>query len=331
MFSDQARIRGLTLTASIADELNVVLLGDAHRLLQILANLVGNALKFTSQGGVTIAVTCLEDHGAALCLRFTVADSGIGIPPSQQSAIFEAFTQSDSSTTRRYGGTGLGLSIAQQLCHLMGGEIGVDSEVGRGSTFWFTVVLDRQHAATGLPTRVARTAAVQSEPLSTKDGSKASAAQREFREALGHAGHSTIRILLVEDNRANLRVTQALLEAIGCTVTTARNGLDAVSTCQHATFDLILMDCQMPVMDGYEAARAIRQLEAFQGRTTPIVALTADALDGSRELSLAAGMNDHLTKPLRLSVLTAKLVEWLGRGSDEDPKVETVGGTAPVR
>jgi CheY-like chemotaxis protein len=121
------------------------------------------------------------------------------------------------------------------------------------------------------------------------------------------------------------------LEAIGCTVTTARNGLDAVSTCQHATFDLILMDCQMPVMDGYEAARAIRQLEAFQGRTTPIVALTADALDGSRELSLAAGMNDHLTKPLRLSVLTAKLVEWLGRGSDEDPKVETVGGTAPVR
>jgi signal transduction histidine kinase/CheY-like chemotaxis protein len=330
MFSDQARAKGLTLTASIAEELNVVLLGDAHRLLQILTNLIGNAIKFTSQGGVTIAVTSLKDSSAALCLRFTVTDSGIGIPLNKHTEIFGAFSQADSSTTRRYGGTGLGLSIARQLCGVMGGEIGVDSEEGQGSTFWFTVVLDRQQAAVGLPTR-ARTEAAQSEPLPTEDGSKGSAARREFRKALGHAGHSTIRILLVEDNRANLRVTQALLEAIGCTVTTARNGLDAVSTCQHATFDLILMDCQMPVMDGYEAARAIRQLEAFQGRTTPIVALTADALDGSRELSLAAGMNDHLTKPLRLSVLTAKLVEWLGRGSDEDPKVETVGGTAPVR
>jgi CheY-like chemotaxis protein len=139
-----------------------------------------------------------------------------------------------------------------------------------------------------------------------------SPAQREFREALGRTGLPTIRILLVEDNPANLRVTQALLEAIGCTVTTARNGLEAVSAYRDGSFDLVLMDCQMPEMDGYEAARAIRQLEEIQAHATPIVALTAHALDGSRELSLAAGMNDHLTKPLTMAMLTAKLVEWIG-------------------
>jgi CheY-like chemotaxis protein len=210
----------------------------------------------------------------------------------------------------------------------MGGEIGVDSEVDKGSTFWFTAVLDKQQASTGLPGRIAGTDAMQSEPLLTEDSPKGSAARREFREALGRVGRSTVRILLVEDNRANLRVTHALLEAIGCTVTSARNGLEAVSACRDATFDFILMDCQMPEMDGYEAARAIRKLERSDRRSTPIVALTADALDGSRELSLAAGMNDHLTKPLTLSTLTAKLVEWLGSGSGESATAETSGGPA---
>ena len=310
MFSDQARAKGLALSASISSDLNVVLVGDAHRLLQILTNLVGNALKFTSEGGVTIGVTCLEDRGDALRLRFTVADSGIGIPASKQEAIFEAFSQADSSTTRRYGGTGLGLSIARQLCQLMDGEIGVDSAVGKGSTFWFTAVLGKPSTPSAALAR-GNPPAEQSPP-SDAGARTDSPAQREFREALGQAGRSTIHILLVEDNSANLRVTQALLEAIGCQVTTARNGLEAVAAYRDASFDLVLMDCQMPEMDGYEAARAIRQLEAFQGRTTPIVALTAHALDGSRETSLAAGMNDHLTKPLTMVVLKAKLVEWLG-------------------
>jgi CheY-like chemotaxis protein len=230
--------------------------------------------------------------------------------------IFDAFSQADSSTTRRYGGTGLGLSIARQLCHLMGGEIGVDSVVGRGSIFWFTAVFDKQTEAAGFPV-----VEVRAEPLSTGPArpdtnlGPVSAVHREFKDALGRTGRETIRVLLVEDNQANLRVTQALLEALGCSVAIARNGLEAVSVCRSAAFDLILMDCQMPEMDGYEAARAIRQLEAFQGRATPIVALTAHALDGSREHSLAAGMSDHLTKPLTLSVLTAKLSEWLGDGS----------------
>src|SRR5271166_2455482 len=319
MFADLARTKGLTLSASIASELNVVLLGDSHRLLQILSNLVGNALKFTSEGCVTIGVARLEDRGSSLRVRFTVTDSGIGIPANKQEAIFDAFSQADSSTTRRYGGTGLGLSIARQLCHLMDGEIGVESAVGQGSTFWFTAVLDKQTEGAGLPGGGVRFEA-PSPRLSPPDGNPGvvSAAQREFKDALCRTGRESIRILLVEDNPANLRVIQALLEATGCTVTAARNGLEAVSICRTASFDLILMDCQMPEMDGYEAACAIRQLEAFQGRTTPIVALTAHALDGSRELSLAAGMSDHLTKPLTLSVLTAKLAEWLGDGSGQN-------------
>ena len=266
---------------------------------------------------MTIGVTCLEDRGSSLRLRFVVTDSGIGIPASKQDMIFDAFSQADSSTTRRYGGTGLGLSIARQLCHLMGGEIGVDSAVGQGSTFWFTAVLEKQPTAAGLPPvgALARAAtAARRTCTDTTQRRAGSPAQREFREALGRTGRSTIRILLVEDNQANLRVTQALLEAIGCTVTTARNGLEAVSAYRDGSFDLILMDCQMPEMDGYEAAARDPPARGVPGRTTPIVALTAHALDGSRELSLAAGMSDHLTKPLTLSVLTAKLVEWLGDG-----------------
>ena len=151
-------------------------------------------------------------------------------------------------------------------------------------------------------------------------------ARQEFQESLRRAGRSTIHILLVEDNRANLRITKALLEAIGCNVSTARNGLEAISAFWDARCDLILMDCQMPEMDGYEAAHKIRELET--GRRTPIVALTADALDGSRELSLAAGMDDHLTKPLTLSVLTAKLIAWLGRSGETGVIPVTVADAA---
>jgi CheY-like chemotaxis protein len=289
-------------------------MGYTHRLLQVLTNLVSNAVKFTSEGTVTIGASLQEDRGAAMRVRFTVTDTGVGIPASKQDMIFEAFSQADSSTTRRYGGTGLGLSIARQLCHMMGGEIGVESTVGKGSTFWFTTLLRKHEAAAAQPTPVAPTQAPQPAPApAVTTPASVSPVQREFREALGRTGLATIRILLVEDNPANLRVTQALLEAIGCHVSTARNGLEAVSAYRDGEFDLVLMDCQMPEMDGYEATRAIRQLEAIQGRRTPIVALTAHALDGSRDMSLGAGMNDHLTKPLTMSVLTAKLVEWLGR------------------
>jgi len=311
LFADQARAKGLSLSASIPEELNVILLGDAHRLLQILTNLVGNAVKFTHEGGVTIGISRLEDRGSSLHLRFAVTDTGIGVPPGRQQDVFDAFSQADSSTTRRYGGTGLGLSIARQLCHAMGGEIGVESVAGQGSTFWFTVTLDKQSPMIGLPPRHADVPRAEPPPPSVNPS--VSAAQRELRATLDSTGRDTIRILLVEDNTANLRVTQALLEALGCGVSTARNGLEAVAAYRDGGFDLVLMDCQMPEMDGYEAARAIRQLETFQGRTTPIVALTAHALDDSRDMSLEAGMNDHLTKPFTMAALTEKLVRWVAK------------------
>ena len=201
----------------------------------------------------------------------------------------------------------------------MGGEIGVDSAVGSGSIFWFTVVLDTQAPAVALPNpappAVSQTAADQPGVPQSDNSPAMSAPQRAFMAALRRTGRSSAHILLVEDNLANLRVTQALLEAIGCNVVAAHNGLEAVDAYRQDSFDLILMDCQMPEMDGYEAAKAIRQLEKFSQHSTPIVALTAHALDGSREASLAAGMNDHLTKPLTMAALTMKLVQWLGEGS----------------
>ncbi|MGE0223096.1 MAG: ATP-binding protein [Acetobacteraceae bacterium] len=320
LFADLARDKSLSLTVSLPDQLNVMLVGDAHRLLQILTNLLGNAIKFTAEGGVTLRAEPLEETDTALRLRFEVIDTGIGVPTSKQDVIFNAFSQADSSMTRRYGGTGLGLSIARQLCRMMGGEIGVESTVGAGSTFWFTVPLEK---ALGQALPVAppvapprppgRTAPPVAPAMPPQPARPAfvSAASQDFQQALSRVGRSAVHILLVEDNAANMRVTQALLETLGCAVTPARNGLEAVAAYRADRFDLVLMDCQMPEMDGYEATRTIRQLEAFQGYTTPIVALTAHAMAGSREASLASGMNDQLTKPLTLAALTEKLLEWL--------------------
>jgi signal transduction histidine kinase/CheY-like chemotaxis protein len=311
-FADQARAKGLTLWASVPDTLNVMLLGDRHRLLQILANLVSNALKFTSDGTVTLRGSVEQEVGVARRLRFEVSDTGIGIPANKQDMIFDAFTQADSSMTRRYGGTGLGLSIARQLCHMMDGDIGVDSVVGVGSTFWFTVLIDQKVDAVPPPTASA-VPDVRPAPAMEYPAPPAfiSSASRDFRSALDRAGRNVVSVLLVEDNPANMRVTQALLETLGCRVTPARNGLEAVGIYRENPFDIVLMDCQMPEMDGYEATRAIRQIEGFQGRRTPIIALTAHAMEGSREASLESGMDDQITKPLTMAALTGKLLEWL--------------------
>ncbi|HEY3847902.1 MAG TPA: ATP-binding protein [Acetobacteraceae bacterium] len=310
MFSDQAKSKGLTLTAPVPDELNLMVRGDAHRLSRILTNLVGNALKFTAEGSVAIRLGCLDRDAEQVRLHCAVSDTGIGIPQAKQQAIFEAFSQADTSTTRRYGGTGLGLSIARQLCHLMGGEIGVDSTVGMGSTFWFRVRLETAPGA-ALPSTTAIEAPRRDRLVPGSGRSFVSASQRAFETALGRLGRSSVRILLVEDNPISMRVTQALLESIGCEVVAARNGIEALAAYRDSQFDIVLMDCQMPEMDGYEAARVIRQIEAFRGHATPIIALTANALAGSREASLAAGMDDQITKPLTLAELTARLLHWL--------------------
>jgi signal transduction histidine kinase/ActR/RegA family two-component response regulator len=313
LFAGQARAKGLTLSVSVPGHLNVMLMGDKHRLLQVLVNLVGNAVKFTQQGSVSVGVSRSALTEGWATLRFEVADTGIGVPKDKQDMIFEAFSQADASMTRRYGGTGLGLSIVRQLCQMMGGDIGVTSSVGSGSMFWFTVRVEIgtaiAPAPAAPPTQVA--AATVPEPKLAPAEGGVSAVAREFQAALRAAGRAAVRILLVEDNAANMRVTKALLEILGCTVTPADNGLVAVEEYRNGTFDLVLMDCQMPEMDGYEATRTIRQLETAQGRRTTIVALTAHAMAGSREASLAAGMDDQLTKPLTMAALTAKLVEWL--------------------
>jgi signal transduction histidine kinase/ActR/RegA family two-component response regulator len=377
LFAGQARAKGLAFsvsaTAGADGQDDPVVVGDAHRLLQILGNLTSNAIKFTAEGSVSVRVRHLPLDGGRVQLGFEVRDTGIGIAPDKQAQIFEAFAQADTSTTRRYGGTGLGLSIATQLCRMMGGEIGVESTPGSGSTFWFTAVLGQGEPARAvaalpapspapapptLPLPLPRPAptgtappAVASHPaapaesppapamsmpaLSSVSASAApsparpapraaSEIRRAFAEAMRDAGRDRMRVLVVEDNDSNMMVTRALLESLGCSVMSARDGEQAVAQFRAEECDLILMDCQMPVMDGYEATRRIRALERDSGRHVPIVALTANAMASGREESRAAGMDDLLTKPLTLAALTEKLGAWLSV-AERTPQAGTVG------
>jgi CheY-like chemotaxis protein len=314
LFTEQARAKGPTLTSTVPDQLNVTLIGDVHRLLQVLSNLLSNAVRFTSAGRVVIKIGCEDDLGTEMRLRFEVTDTGIVIDPDKQRTIFDAFTQADNSTTRRYGGTGLGLSIARISCAAMGGEIGVQSEPGKGSTFHFTVVLDKQVdvprptvATTTAPARGAE--APPQSPLAASVFVSPDVAV--FRDVLELARRDFIRVLLVDDNVPNLAVARAIPEALGCTVTQAQNGLEAVVADRSADFALVLMDCHTPEMDGIEATKAIRQIETFRGRRTPIIALTADAMDENRRRSIEAGMDDRVIKPLTISVLTSRIRSWL--------------------
>ena len=237
LFAEQARAKSLTLSVSVPDDLNVVLIGDKHRLLQVMANLVGNAIKFTQQGSVTVKASRAAMDSGRATVRFDVTDTGIGVPKDQQAVIFDAFTQADTSMTRRYGGTGLGLSIARQLCHMMDGEIGVTSVVGTGSTFWFTVRMEIGSAAPRVPVPAIQAApTAPAEPVPSHSG--VSAVARDFQDALHAAGRTSVSILLVEDNPANMRVTKALLEILGCVITPAQNGLAAVEEYRKGTFDL---------------------------------------------------------------------------------------------
>jgi signal transduction histidine kinase/ActR/RegA family two-component response regulator len=328
LFADRAREQGLMLEITLPAELDTTLSGDPRRLSQVLTNLIGNAIKFTARGRITVTVSRVPDPRSEVLLRFEVADTGIGIADRHQAVIFDAFTQADSSTTRRFGGTGLGLSIARQLVVMMGGEIGVRSVPDAGATFWFTVRLDYSD----------QPATVEAKPTSAPVADAAAtdapfvpAAGRDFQATLRQAGRDRVRIMLVEDNPANMRVTRALLETLGCEVVAAENGRQAVAHYQADRFDLVLMDCQMPEMDGYEATRAIRRIEATTAAHTPIVALTAHAMEGSRETSLAAGMDDQLTKPLTMAALTAMLLAWLvpaeaGAGGETGAAAKTETG-----
>ncbi len=266
-------------------------IGDPGRIRQVLTNLVSNAVKFTEGGQVSVTV----DEIAA-GVQITVKDSGIGIPQDRIEAMFQRFTQADDSTTRTYGGTGLGLSISQQLVGLMGGEIGVTSEVGVGSTFWFTLVLQ---ADVSTPTPVRR---ISGPPAPAKRNTAANA------EGAHRPTDLRARVLVVDDNRINQMVARGMLEKLGCRVELAANGEEAVSMVQTMPFDVVLMDCQMPVMDGYKATKVIRS----SGLKLPIVAVTASAMEGDRQRCLEAGMDDYLTKPVRAEALAQAMLRWAG-------------------
>ncbi len=311
LFASGAEQKGLELTTTIESSVPLWMRGDPTRLRQILSNLVGNALKFTNLGRISIRVLAGGDTAdGRLRVRFAVQDTGVGMEPGARAKIFESFRQADGSTTRRYGGSGLGLSISKQLVEMMSGKIGVESVAGQGSTFWFEVPLKVQQ---GRET-------IRFNEISPATGSIPLA---PFRPAAapapaGSTDNPAATILLVEDN-AEIRMTVlAMLKRLGFEGQAVHNGRQAVEAVARRRYDLIFMDCQMPIMDGYEATRKIRQVERRDGvgrngrAPVPIIAMTASALAGDRENCLKAGMDDYLCKPFTLDTLGDFLGRFLG-------------------
>ncbi len=294
MTTQSAAAKRLRVETDIAPELRGrMLLGDPQRISELLLNFAGNAVKFTDSGFVRLAVRLDgETTAQRLPLRFEVRDSGIGIEGEAQSRLFRDFEQADSSTTRRYGGTGLGLAICRRLAELMGGEVGVDSALGRGSTFWFSLAVEpaAEPPAAPAPSLAAR--------------------PHSARERLAElARHTPRRLLLAEDNPVNQEVAVALIGSAGLAVDVAADGQQAVDMVKAGDYALVLMDVQMPVMDGLDATRAIRRLP--QGADLPILAMTANAFDEERQRCLDAGMDDHVAKPVVAEQLFATLHDWL--------------------
>jgi signal transduction histidine kinase/ActR/RegA family two-component response regulator len=294
----QADAKHIDLVVELAPVLRAVQLrGDEQRLKQILVNLAGNAVKFTDAGKVTIAVSLDQDHGEQVELRFEVQDTGSGIDPADQPRIFQAFEQADGSYTRKHGGTGLGLAISKQLAERMGGQIGVNSQPGLGSTFWFTLRL-RKATALAAP-------ALAPTPPS---------AERQVQEH--HAG---AHILVAEDDVVNQEVTQGLLEEAAVVVHIAADGAKAVEMARRVNYDLILMDLQMPVTDGLEATRQIRSLP--NNPNVPIIAMTANVFPEDEARCRGAGMDDFLARPVLPEVLFGTVLKWLERLQDVRQRV----------
>ena len=298
MLCQCAHEKSLNLTLEIDPDVPDILVGDVGRLRQVLVNLVGNAIKFTEVGEIIARISVEERSDAGVTVHLRVSDTGIGIPPQKLDAIFNAFEQADASTTRRYGGTGLGLTICAQLAHLMGGRAWAESAVGRGSTFHFTARL-----AVGQTAATLGASGLGDQPVVVVDGH---ATNREIPRPEPPRTRP-LRVLLAEDNYINQELTVTLLEDAGHQVSLATNGREAAEAAARGAFDVVLMDVQMPEMDGFEATVAIRAAERATGRHLPIVAMTAWAMKGDRERCLAAGMDGYVAKPIDATELYATL------------------------
>jgi signal transduction histidine kinase len=302
ILAPHARSKGLALTCEIAPDVPRAVCGPPLRLRQLLTNLVGNAIKFTEKGSVTLKVDAAgslpspppyDAKGACApsrVLRFAVVDTGIGVPLDKQEAIFEKFVQADGSYTRTYGGTGLGLSISKQLAELMGGAIGLKSVPGQGSEFWFTLPFGQVQAASEAP---------RTEPTPPKIPPPPPPA----------ASVCARRVMLVEDNPINQIAIAGMFEELGVEVDVAQNGVEALEALARRDYDVVFMDVQMPVMDGLEATAKIRQGAHAQ---VPVVAMTAHAMEGDREKCIEAGMNDYISKPPSMDDLRGMLEKWGG-------------------
>ncbi|WP_210415543.1 CHASE3 domain-containing protein [Bdellovibrio sp. NC01] len=285
-FIYSAKQKDIKLSLSIAPNFPASVKGDPGRIRQIFVNLIGNALKFTSEGSVQIKASCLAQDAKAVHLKFEIIDTGIGISKESIDSLFQEFVQADVSTTRKYGGTGLGLSISKRLAELMSGEMGVVSEIGKGSNFWFTVCL-----------QPGQTEIVQTEVTSS---------QEQFPER-----EKPWRILIAEDNQINQVIITKILEHLGLRCDIAANGKEVIEALNSRPYDVILMDCHMPEMDGYEATHFIRTSATIVNNKIPIIAMTANAMKEDRDKTLASGMDDFISKPLDKKKVRAILLKWL--------------------
>lgn len=299
LLGPQTRQKQLALRSHSDPSVPDQIVGDPVRMRQVMLNLAGNAVKFTRWGGVSIELRLDPDRPEFL--RCEVTDTGIGIPPEKQPLLFRKFSQVDSSTTRRFGGTGLGLAISKRLIELMGGEIGLQSEPGKGSTFWFILP-----TVGGLNPKAP--AAPPPLPVAERFGAGPSPEPR---------GEPRFHVLLAEDDETNQRLAVQMLQHLGCRVDVASNGAEAAAMAAQLTYDAIFMDCMMPEMNGWEATRVIRRAE-HGNRRVPIVAVTADVMPGQREKCLEAGMDDFVEKPIDFNALAQILTHRATKGARDN-------------